>query len=108
MSELTLTPEAAAQARRLLAARPQVPGLRISVDRAGCAGYSWRIGYAEATTRDDTRIECEGIALFVAEADLPMVRGTTIDYVHQGLNRLFRFHNPNAREVCGCGESFTV
>ncbi len=108
MTELTLTPEAVNQARSLLAKRPEMPGLRISVERSGCAGYRWRIGYAETTGPEDQRIECGGVALFVASADLPLVRGTTVDYVRQGLNRMFRFENPRAREVCGCGESFTV
>jgi iron-sulfur cluster assembly accessory protein len=108
MNELTLTPEAVIQARRLLASRPEVQGLRVSIERSGCAGYRWRIGYAETTDPEDHRIECEGVPLFVGAADLPLVRGTTVDYVRQGLNRMFRFENPNRGEVCGCGESFSV
>jgi ligand-binding sensor domain-containing protein len=26
----------------------------------------------------------------------------------EGLNRFFRFNNPNVKDQCGCGESFTV
>jgi len=36
------------------------------------------------------------------------LRGTQVDYVRQGLNEGFEFSNPNARDYCGCGESFRV
>jgi len=31
-----------------------------------------------------------------------------VDYVKDGLNRYFRFNNPNVKDECGCGESFSV
>ncbi|VEA35239.1 Iron binding protein SufA for iron-sulfur cluster assembly [Salmonella enterica subsp. enterica] len=34
--------------------------------------------------------------------------GTEVDYVQEGLNQLFKFHNPKAQNECGCGESFGV
>ena len=36
------------------------------------------------------------------------MRGTTVDYVREGLNSLLRFGNPNAKDYCGCGESFSI
>ena len=39
---------------------------------------------------------------------LPLIDGTSVDFVTDGLNRTFRFDNPNVSEACGCGESFTV
>ena len=33
---------------------------------------------------------------------------TPIDYQKRGLNEGFEFINPNERDRCGCGESFTV
>ena len=37
-----------------------------------------------------------------------MLRGTTVDFVREGLNSLLRFGNPNAKDYCGCGESFSI
>jgi iron-sulfur cluster assembly protein len=31
-----------------------------------------------------------------------------IDYIDDGLNKGIKFINPNAKAVCGCGESFTL
>ena len=39
---------------------------------------------------------------------LPLIDGTIVDFVKQGLNEAFKFQNPKARVECGCGESFSV
>jgi iron-sulfur cluster assembly protein len=31
-----------------------------------------------------------------------------MDYVKEGLNEGFQFNNPNEKDRCGCGESFTI
>ncbi|MEO1582771.1 MAG: iron-sulfur cluster assembly protein IscA, partial [Pseudomonadota bacterium] len=38
----------------------------------------------------------------------PLLDGTQVDFVKDGLNEMFRFSNPNAAGECGCGESFNV
>ena len=108
MNEVTLTSDALAQAKRLLGAHPEALGLKLSIERGGCAGHSFRIGYAEHLASDERVIDCAGVALVVTEADFPLLAGTEVDYVRDGLNRMFRFRNPNAREACGCGESFAL
>jgi len=39
---------------------------------------------------------------------LELIDGTVVDFVIDGLNRTFRFTNPNVTGECGCGESFAV
>ena len=39
---------------------------------------------------------------------LPYLDGTELDFAREGLNEGFRFNNPNAKDECGCGESFRV
>jgi iron-sulfur cluster assembly protein len=34
--------------------------------------------------------------------------GTEMDYVEDKLAAHFTFNNPNAKSLCGCGESFNV
>ena len=35
--------------------------------------------------------------------------GTLIEFpTREGLNEGFRFHNPNVKQTCGCGESFSI
>ncbi len=82
--------------------------LRVGVRRTGCSGWAYEVGLAEAISPADHRFEDAGITIVVDPESLPMVDGSRIDFVVEGLNRTFKFENPNATEECGCGESFTI
>jgi iron-sulfur cluster assembly protein len=101
---ITLTPRAAEHARRWLAGR----SLRLRVKTTGCSGYAYVVEPAEDTREEDTLIESEGVRIVVDRSSLPYLLGSEVDYVREGLNASFQFHNPNVTATCGCGESFTV
>lgn len=105
---LTVTPKAARQIEKALAQRGGGLGLRIAVKTSGCSGYAYALEFAEAPTADDHQFVSEGVTLLVDARSLPMVDGTQLDWVREGLNEGFKFHNPNATANCGCGESFAV
>jgi iron-sulfur cluster assembly protein len=45
----------------------------------------------------------------VKERFLPNIDGMVIDFVKTNLlNQGFEFRNPNVKNECGCGESFSV
>ncbi|CAN8142497.1 iron-sulfur cluster insertion protein IscA (fragment) [uncultured Thiomicrorhabdus sp.] len=45
----------------------------------------------------------------VDSKSLGNIDGMEIDYVRESLlNEGFEFNNPNVKDSCGCGESFTV
>ena len=39
---------------------------------------------------------------------LNFMKGSLVEYSEEGLNKGITFKNPNAKAVCGCGESFTL
>ena len=63
---------------------------------------------ARAAGDDDRVFEDQGVRIYVDAASLPLVDGTEIDFLKQGLNEQFVFRNPNVAGECGCGESFTT
>lgn len=103
-----LTPAAAERVRAQLAARGHGLGLRLGVKESGCSGFSYVVDFADASRPDEAEFDAHGVRVFVPRASLAAIDGTTVDYVRQGLNESFRFHNPNVKGECGCGESFTV
>lgn len=105
--EITLTERAAEHVRERMADRA-VLGLRLGVKTSGCSGFGYVVDYAEEVDEDDCVIEQHGIKVVISEKHLPFLQGTEVDYVQDGLNRRFDFRNPNVRDMCGCGESFTV
>ena len=46
--------------------------------------------------------------IYVDQESLNYLKGSMVDYSDDGLNKGIKFHNPNAKAVCGCGESFTI
>ena len=105
---VSVTPKAAVQIRKALSKRGGGVGLRLAIKTSGCSGYAYALEFAEAPTAEDLCFESEGVQLLVDVKSLPMVSGTQLDWVREGLNEGFKFNNPNATASCGCGESFAV
>jgi iron-sulfur cluster assembly protein len=83
-------------------------GLRVGVKKTGCSGWAYTVGLASGIEPDDIVFEDHGIKIVIPPDSLGYLDGSEIDFIAQGLNRTFRFNNPNATEQCGCGESFTI
>lgn len=105
---ISLTPAAAERVKNFLAMRGKGLGLRLGVRKTGCSGFAYVINYADDSQAQDHVFEDRGVKVFVDPDSLPLINGTTVDFVKQGLNEAFRFHNPNIKGECGCGESFSV
>jgi iron-sulfur cluster assembly protein len=105
---ISLTDKAATRVRDYLARNPQALGLRLGVKKTGCSGYAYTVDYADAISPDDIVVDAQGVRLIITAGSLPLIDGSHIDYVREGLNEKFAFQNPNATGQCGCGESFSV
>lgn len=92
-----------------LAASPQDKGIRFSVKKTGCSGYSYQIETVpEAQVQDFCQPLDAHYFMCIDKMSYPLLQGMTVDYVKQGVNYKFVFINPNQKGQCGCGESFTV
>jgi iron-sulfur cluster assembly protein len=105
---ITVTPKAAKHIRKALDQRGGGAGLRVAVKTSGCSGYAYALEFADVQTAEDLVFDSEGVQLLVDARSLPLVAGTQLDWVREGLNEGFKFSNPNASATCGCGESFAV
>ncbi len=106
--ELIVTQAAAERIKSQLAKRGSGLGLRVGVRKSGCSGYMYTMDYADDIGADDDVFEDHGAKVVVEHKHMDVLRGTTLDFRSEGLNRMFRFDNPHAKNACGCGESFTV
>ena len=105
---VTLTENAAQHVRRSLEKRGRGAGLRLGVRTSGCSGMAYVLEYADQIGADDHVYESYGVKVLVDPKSLVYLEGTELDYTREGLNEGFRFNNPNQKESCGCGESFSV
>lgn len=91
-----------------LAKYPGAVAVRVSVEPAGCSGFRYRIDPASAVSDDDSVVRSGDVRIVVDAASLPYLQGTTLDVAEEGPAKRVSFKNPNARQSCGCGESFGV
>ena len=104
---ITMTERAARHLAVQLAKRRGV-AVRLAVQPAGCSGLRYRVDHADSILADDVVFDSRGVRIAVDAGSLPYLQGATLDLVQEGLARRLRFSNPNAREACGCGESFVA
>jgi len=80
-------------------------GLRIYVERGGCAGLQYGMGLDHAQEGDEI-VERDGLKVIVGADSIQFLDGSTIDYSDDLAGAGFRIKNPNAARSCGCGTSF--
>lgn len=105
---IVLTDNAKKHICHLVEKNPEKQGLSLNIKPSGCTGYGYVIELATGPSEDDIVYEHNGAKLFVSLKAMPFIDGLVVDYVREGLNQMFKFNNPKAQNVCGCGESFGV
>lgn len=107
---IQLTEIAARKVQQNLNKRGKGLGIMIGVRTTGCSGLAYKLEYVDQppVTRDWLSYESNGIKVWVSGKDHPYVNGLTMDYKRQGLNEGFEFINPQAKDYCGCGQSFRI
>ena len=105
---ITLTEAAADRVQRFIDKRGRGVGVRLGVRKTGCSGLAYVVDFADDVDAGDAVFEHGRVKIVVAQDHLPYLDGTELDFARQGLNETFVFNNPNVRDECGCGESFTV
>jgi iron-sulfur cluster assembly accessory protein len=84
---------------------PEEKGLRLFVEKGGCAGMSYAMKIGDPLPGDVT-YERDGARVFVDEGSLLYLDGCRLDYVDALNDAGFKIENPNAARSCGCGTSF--
>jgi iron-sulfur cluster assembly protein len=105
---LSMTPAAARQVRKSIEKRGKGQGIRIGVKTSGCSGLSYVMEFVDEPQAEDLVFAQEDVRIFVDPKSMLYLDGTELDFTREGLNEGFRFNNPNVKDSCGCGESFTV
>ena len=106
---ITITEQGAKRVNDFLTNRGSGIGVRLAVKTTGCSGMAYVIEFVDDINTDEDEVfECNGVKIVVDKKSLVYIDGTEMDFVKEGLNEGFAFNNPNEKDSCGCGESFTV
>lgn len=108
-SIITITDKAIQQIHHIAQAENPdgTKGLRLAVTGGGCSGLSYKIEFSELKEKDNV-LEFGDIKVLVDPKSVIYLKGIVLDF-KDGLNgKGFVFDNPNAKNTCGCGESFSL
>jgi len=86
---------------------PEGHGLRVGVKGGGCSGFTYVLGFDEKKDGDD-EFKIKGVTVYMEKAHGLYLLGMEIDWLDGLNNRGFIFNNPNAKDTCGCGTSFSA
>ncbi len=106
---ITITEKALSQIRIIsnLENPSEENGLRLSVTGGGCSGLSYKVEFSPKKDRDNV-LNFSGIQVLIDPKSAIYLKGIELDF-KDGLNgKGFSFDNPNAKNTCGCGESFSI
>jgi iron-sulfur cluster assembly protein len=108
MSLVNVTEAAAQQIKRLLDAdgKTATHALRMKVVGGGCSGLQYQLMFDDQVKDVDTELVANGVRVVVDEKSALYLVGTTLDYVDSLMESGFKIQNPNAKNSCGCGNSF--
>jgi iron-sulfur cluster assembly protein len=108
MPLIEVTPTAEERIRDLLTrdGKLETHGLRLKVVGGGCSGLRYELSFDDDVSEADTTLESGDVRVIVDEKSALYLVGTTLDFVDSLQESGFKMLNPNARNSCGCGESF--
>lgn len=105
---VSLTDSAANHVKSYLEKRGKGVGVRLGVKTTGCSGMAYTIEFADQVEDEDQVFEDKGVKVIINPKSMVYLSGTELDFTREGLNEGFKFTNPNEKDRCGCGESFSV
>ncbi len=82
--------------------------LRLGVATGGCKDFYYTIELATAIDSADIVYETNGVSILIDRRHLASLDRLKLDYSEDLMGGGFRFQNPQAATVCGCGNSFSV
>ncbi len=110
---ITLTDAAASHIQTMLTQNTSGVGFRLTIKKTGCSGYAYLPNIIEKVNDNDIHFVAQnGLHVYVDPTSEKFLKDVVIDYVvenHAGIKqKRLVFINPNEKNRCGCGESFTI
>ena len=105
---VVLTPKAVEMIKSTMAQDGiQDQAIRVGVVGGGCSGFQYSMDFEKHPNAGDMSFEQDGIKFFIDPMSSMYLQGVTIDFVLGLQGAGFKFENPNAKQTCGCGQSFS-
>ena len=107
---LTITSNATSQIKKIMTTAPEgTDSVVIGIDKSGCSGYSYKLDFCNSSNFKNFEIlEQDGAKVLIDPKATMFLLGSVMDYKQDKLSSRFVFDNPNEKNTCGCGKSFSI
>ena len=107
---ITMTERAAQKIKAVFERKDMPEGacLRVGIKGGGCAGFNYTLDVTDRPADDDETFRCHDVSIVCDPKSYLYLNGTEIDYDEDLIQGGFVFNNPNAKQSCGCGASFST
>jgi iron-sulfur cluster assembly accessory protein len=111
---IRFTDAAAEHIKNMLEKKSNSIGFRLSIKKTGCSGYAYVPKIIDTIIETDIHFNTpENLSVYIDPDGEKFIKGLVIDYVDDELGlgvkqKRLVFINPNEKNRCGCGESFTI
>src|SRR5438093_10888970 len=106
---INLTPVASTKVKEIMSMQSPVPvALRVAVVGGGCSGFQYHMAFEYQTTDADQVFEFDGLKVAVDQMSSMYLDGIEIDYIETIEVEGYKFNNPNDKNTCGYGSSYSV
>jgi iron-sulfur cluster assembly protein len=106
---IEISKAAIAEIQRVQKVREQLDSkFRIGLATGGCKDFYYTIDLANSIDSQDSVQEVSGIAVLIDRQQLADLDRLKVDYSEDLMGGSFRFENPQATSVCGCGNCFSL
>ena len=106
---ITLTEQALNQIKKIITEQGKPNwGIRFGIQGGGCSGLQYKFDIVENPEPKDHVVAQDGVKIFIDPKSGLYIKGMVMDWHSDIMGSNFVFNNPNAKQSCGCGTSFSV
>jgi iron-sulfur cluster assembly protein len=106
---IEISKAAIAEIKRMQTVRQQTDTkFRLGLSSGGCKEFYYTIDLEDRVEPADRVYEVSGVSVLIDCQQLQYLDSLKLDYSEDLMGGGFRFQNPHAVSVCGCGNSFST
>ncbi|WP_343190025.1 HesB/IscA family protein [Buchnera aphidicola] len=107
-----ITKKAEKQIKFLIKKKFKKKILEIYINKSGCAGLEYKMKFVNNNNKikknQQKIILKNNISVLINKKHYKILQNTKIDFIENGINKIFKFTNKKIKNFCGCGKSFNI
>lgn len=109
MNLINVTEAAIIELKRIATEEKKDSKVRAYLQGGGCSGYTIRMNFTQYPPDEefDLTFEQDGITFIVDVKSAALIKGASLDFGGDLLDRGFKWDFPSSTGGCGCGVSFS-